>query len=83
MESKRAVLRRVLESAPGSIRALAREAGLAHVTLLKVRDGDRNLTPERWADVVAALRRWEATCGDLADALEAADPSPSPGGDDA
>lgn len=78
MERARAVLRTVLEDAPGSIRELAREAGLAHVTLIQVRDGDRNLTRERWADLVAALRRWEDRCGHLADELEDAALGESP-----
>lgn len=66
----REVLRRAMDEVPGSIRELARESGLAHVTLIQVRDGERNLSPERWADVVAALRHWEKRCGRLADALE-------------
>lgn len=30
-----------LKAWPGSLRALAREAGVSHVTLLRLRDGDR------------------------------------------
>lgn len=70
-----AVLRRVLDESPGSIRELAREAGVSHVLLLAVRDGQRRLTPETQEAVVAALRRWAERCEDLAESLEAAETS--------
>lgn len=75
------VLSQALDEAPGSIRELAREAGVSKSLLLAIRDGRRRLTGETRAKVVAALRRWEATTGDLADALETADLD-RPGGND-
>lgn len=80
METGRAVLQRILREAPGSIRELAREAGVSNALLRAVRDGDRRLTPATRKAVAAALRQWEDTCGELAEALEAVESEP--GGDD-
>lgn len=63
-------LRRVLDDAPFSIRALAREAGVSHGLLTKIRDGERRLTEETREALVAALRRWGEQCNELADQLE-------------
>lgn len=76
VERTSAVLRRVLDESPGSIRELAREAGVSHALLLAVRDGQRRLTPETREAVVTALQRWAERCEDLAEALEAADLTP-------
>lgn len=65
----RAGLQRVLQEAPCSIRALAREAGVNETLLRKIRDGERRLTPQTRKAVVGALRRWEDRCGGLADEL--------------
>lgn len=72
MESQRAVLRRIIRDAPGSLRELAEEAGLAHTTLLRAESGERGVSPETVRAVVAALRRWSGRFDGLADALEAA-----------
>lgn len=80
METGRAVLQRILRDAPGSIRELAREAGVSHRLLRAARDGDRNLTPATRDAVLRALRTWAGTCSELADALEAAELD-RPGGD--
>lgn len=69
-EELREAIRRVLEEAPGSIRALAREAGVDHSTLLKERDGKRSVPEHRAADLAAALRRWAERCERLADSLD-------------
>ena len=74
-------LRRILREAPGSIRALAREAGVSEALLRAVRDGDHRLTREARDAVAAALRTWATRCGDLADALEALDVDPRQGGE--
>lgn len=66
----RETLRRVLEEAPGSIRALAREAGVDHSTLLKERDGKRSVPDGRARELAAALRRWSERCSELADRLD-------------
>lgn len=70
--SQQAVLRKILRDAPGSLRELAEEAGLAHTTLLRAESGERRVTPETVRAVVGALRRWSGRCDALADALEAA-----------
>lgn len=79
MDARRAVLQRVLHQAPGSIRELADEAGLAHSTLLRAETGERGITPETVTAVLAALRRWAARCEDLARDLEAAEPEEGTG----
>lgn len=66
-------LREILQDAPGSIRDLADEAGLAHTTLLRAESGARSLTPKTIKAVVAALRKWSERCASLADTLEAAE----------
>lgn len=76
MEETEAVLRKVLDAIPASTRALAREAGVSPKLVRMIRDGDRRLTPETRAKLVAALRTWEADVGDAADALETADLGP-------
>lgn len=73
-DALRETIRQVLEEAPASIRALAREAGVDHSTLLKERDGKRPLPNGRPAELAAALRRWSDRCARLADRLEAATP---------
>jgi len=73
MDDVRAVLQEILESAPGSIRALAREAGVNETLLRKIRDGERRLTRDTRDAVAAALRRWEERCGGLAEDLESAE----------
>lgn len=67
-----AVLRKVLDAIPTSLRAFAHAAGVSEKLVRMIRDGDRRLTPDVRAKLVEALRTWEADCGDAADALEAA-----------
>lgn len=62
-------MRRVLQETPGSIRALAREAGVSHVLLTKIRDGDRRLTPDTREALAAALERWSDSLDSLATEL--------------
>ena len=64
--------RRALDSAPCSLRSLAREAGLAHSTLSRARSGDLAITPAIADAVVRALQAWSTECADLAAKLEAA-----------
>lgn len=73
MKDMRVVLRKVLDETPGSIRELAREAGVSHPLLVAIRDGDRRLTPETQEALAAALRRWAERCEGLAEDLEAAE----------
>lgn len=80
MEEPQAVLRKVLETSPASLRALARAAGVSPKLVRMIRDGDRRLTSEVRAKLVDALRRWEDDLGDAAECLEAVDLKT--GGDD-
>ena len=68
----RGALRQALEQTPGSIRELAREVGVEHSTLIRLREGDWSVTPEMAARLVAALRRYAARCEASADKLESA-----------
>lgn len=78
-----AALQKVLETSPGSIRALAREAGVSEALLRAVRDGERRLTRETRDALASALRRWKTRCEEALEALEAADLESPTGGDDA
>ncbi len=71
-EKLQTAFRRTLRDAPCSLRALAREAGLSHSTLLRARDGELPVSPAIVEAVVDALRRWGKRCAKLADELEAA-----------
>lgn len=75
------LIREVLEQSPASIRALAREAGLSHVHLLEVRDGERRLTPDVARRLSEALQRWATTCEDLAARLAEVAEQPREGND--
>ncbi len=66
----RMILKKAISAGPASIRTLAREAGVSHVTLLKVRNGDARLTPKVARGLVRALRKWSRLYADLADKLE-------------
>lgn len=71
MNQGQATIQRILRDAPCSIRKLAHEAGLSDRLLRQIRDGERRLTDDTRAALIAALRRWEDSCAELADALEA------------
>lgn len=79
MEDGQAVVERVLQEVPGSLRALAREAGVSHGLLVAIRQGRRSLTPETREKLVGALRSWGETCHALAATLSETAP-PEPGG---
>ena len=64
------MIRKVLRESPISLRALAREAGVSHVTLLKVRDGEFEASDQVRRGVLRALRKQEALLRRLADQLE-------------
>ena len=65
-----ATVRRAIERAPCSVRALAREAGLAHTTLTRIRDGETTVTPTAAAAIARALRAWGNRCNQLATDIE-------------
>lgn len=55
-------IRRVLAQAPGSIRELAKAAGVPHTTLWRIQQGERDATPEVARAVAKALGRWAKGC---------------------
>ena len=65
-------VRRALKLAPCSLRALAREAKVPHVTLVLVRSAKRQATPAVAAALSAALDAWAARCHDAAKGLRKA-----------
>jgi hypothetical protein len=67
----RAVTHAVRES-PGTLRALAREAGVPPSTLARIGIGEREATPAVAEAVAKALRRWSRQCAALAARIEAA-----------
>ena len=62
--------REALKRSPASIRALAREAGISHVSLIRIRDGDQKLTTDVRKKIIRALRVWSRGYARLADNLE-------------
>ncbi len=63
------VMKEVIAGMPGTIRALARESGIDHSVLVKVRAGKLNLSPAAAAAVIKALRKWSRDCDRLAEKL--------------
>jgi hypothetical protein len=53
---------RALEEAPGSLRAIAREAKVPHSTLVRIRGGERGATAEVARALAGALHRWGSRC---------------------
>ena len=67
-----AAVRDALRGAPCSLRALAKEAGVPHSTLVRIRGGTRNASPEVADAVTKALQRWATQNERLAGAVAAA-----------
>jgi hypothetical protein len=65
-------VRRALEHAPCSVRALARAADVPASTLVRIQSGDRTATRAVALAVSRALRAWGQKCTTLADAVERA-----------
>jgi len=63
-------VRRALREAPCSTRALAKEAGVPHSTLVRIAAGTRNATPAVAEALARALRAWGKRCERLASAVE-------------
>jgi transcriptional regulator with XRE-family HTH domain len=55
-------VRRALAEAPGSVREIAREAGVDHSTLVRIRRGDRGATRDVARALADALGRWAGRC---------------------
>ena len=62
-------MRRAIELAPCSVRALAKQAGVPHVTLVWIRQGKRKATAAVAGKVGAALRKWGNKCFRAADVI--------------
>ncbi len=64
------IVARAVEDAPCSLRALAREAGVPHSTLIRIVNGERDATPAVARAVAEALRRWSDQCAASAAGIE-------------
>jgi hypothetical protein len=64
--TRAAAVRRALEIHPGTLRALAREAGVSHTLLARIRDGDRAATEETVEALAEAMERFAAAHADAA-----------------
>ena len=62
MSQREEAIRRALAEVPGSLRAVARETGVAHSTLVRILNGERNATPEVVEALADALGRWADRC---------------------
>ena len=67
-----ATLRRAITRAPGSMRELAKEAGISHVVLWAIVHGRERATPRVARLVAAALDRWGKRCANDAARVRAA-----------
>jgi transcriptional regulator with XRE-family HTH domain len=55
-------VRRALDLAPCSDRALALKAGVPPSTISRIRKGERGVTPEVATRIAAAIGEWAADC---------------------
>ena len=53
---------RAVRTAPCSLRALAREAGVSHALLVMILGGQRAATPAAATKIAAALDQWGERC---------------------
>jgi|RhiMetdeSRZDD1v2_1073273.scaffolds.fasta_scaffold442238_3 hypothetical protein len=67
-----AVVRRAVQRAPCSVRALAHAAGVSDALLFMIASGKRQATPRVALKVAHALEQWEKRCGNEAARLRAA-----------
>jgi plasmid maintenance system antidote protein VapI len=65
-------VKRAVQNAPCSVRALARAAGVPDSTLVRIVAGERAATVAVAASVVRALEEWGAQCGRHAAAIRKA-----------
>lgn len=66
MQSVTKAAQHALAIAPCSLRALAAQAGVPHTTLVRIRAGERDATPEVATALAAALEMWARECGGAA-----------------
>lgn len=69
MTSLEEAVRRVLGQVPGSMRELAREAGIPHSTLVRIRQGHLGASPAVAEALADALGRWADECSSSEDLL--------------
>lgn len=74
--NERTALRRALDAAPASIRALARDAGVSPRLVTMIRDGERRMTRETRDALLRAVSDRADRYGDAREALEAVEPEP-------
>ena len=55
-------VRRALAQVPGSMRALAKEAGIPHSTLVRIKQGQLGASPAVATAVADAFGRWADRC---------------------
>lgn len=72
MDPLSAAVTRALHEAPCSVRALAKEAGVPHSSLVRIQAGQLRATSEVAEAVAKGLRRWGDRCSRLAGAIEKA-----------
>lgn len=63
---------RALEAYPGTLRGLAREAGLDHSVLVRIRSGERAPTADTVHGLLSAFGKCRARCEEAEAALRAA-----------
>ncbi len=68
-----ALTRRALRRMPGSLRALARAAGVPSTTLARIRSGHLRASPMVARRVAGVLARWSEWCGWTAARLRVAE----------
>lgn len=71
-DSLQIILRRALARVPGTVRELARDAGVAHSTLVRIQTGERPASRAVVRRVARALRSWGGRCIKHANALDRA-----------
>jgi hypothetical protein len=76
-----AVLRRAVQRAPCSVRALAHAAGVSDALLFMIASGKRQATPRVALKIAVALEHWEKRCGTEAARIRAAVKGRAKGGD--
>ena len=66
------VVRHAIQRAPCSVRALAKAAGVSHVTLALIVQGKQRATPRVALKVARALDQWAARCAQQSGKVRAA-----------
>ncbi len=70
-KAQQAAIRKVCKLMPASMRRLAADSGVPCPIISRIGSGKSTLSPAANMKLRRALRRWGATCYELADTLEA------------